>query len=337
MIAHQTVLANLLKCPVCNRALDAGGGQIRCDGCAARFPVDPASGIPLLFCPAEGWTDREDVTDKVRSFYEETPFPNYDDTDSRESLRLKASRGLFARLLDEQLPDGAVVLEAGCGTGQLTNFLGMAWNRHCIGSDICLNSLRLAKGFRDRFCINNADFVQMNLFRPVFGPASFDVVICNGVLHHTADPFGGFRSLTRLVKPDGFILIGLYNHIGRLPTDFRRSLFRASSDRFLWLDGNIRSRSYNESRFRAWFRDQYKHPHESKHSYDEVIDWFAREGVAFLSSIPPIDGSPVTGRSRLFAPHSSGSRLTRRLTEIEMLLKGGVDGGLYIMIGRKLP
>jgi hypothetical protein len=34
-----------------------------------------------------------DVTDVVKVFYEENPFPNYDDFDSKESLAEKASAG----------------------------------------------------------------------------------------------------------------------------------------------------------------------------------------------------------------------------------------------------
>jgi hypothetical protein len=56
-----------------------------------------------------------DVTEMVKAFYEETPFPNYDDIDSRETLVMKARQGRFAAALDDQLPDGAIVLEAGCG------------------------------------------------------------------------------------------------------------------------------------------------------------------------------------------------------------------------------
>jgi 2-polyprenyl-3-methyl-5-hydroxy-6-metoxy-1,4-benzoquinol methylase len=55
----------------------------------------------------------------------------------------------------------------------------------------------------------------MNLFRPALRQNAFDVVVCNGVLHHTADPLGGFRSISRLVKAGGFIIVGVYNRIGR--------------------------------------------------------------------------------------------------------------------------
>src|SRR4029077_6580167 len=107
--------------------------------CGAIYPFSE-EGIPLLFCPNEGWTDRKDVTDAVKAFYEQYPFPNYDDVDSRESLAEKASRGTFARLLDEQIPFGSMVLDVACGTGQMTNFLGQSWKRKIIGTDICLNS-----------------------------------------------------------------------------------------------------------------------------------------------------------------------------------------------------
>ena len=333
MQEHLVKYIDLLACPNCRGQLKLNGADsFSCSGCDAVYPTD--DDVPLLFYPHDP-KDRRDVTEIVKGFYEENPFPNYDDFDSSETLREKASRGVFARLLDEQIPQGAFVLEAGCGTGQLSNFLGMHWNRHVFGSDLCLNSLRLANGFRGRCQIRNAGFLQMNLFKPAFREQAFDVVICNGVLHHTADPAGGFESLGRLVKPNGYIIIGLYNALGRLTTDLRRFLFRASGDRLRFLDGHMRNKTYNEARKRAWFLDQYKHPHESKHSFDEVLDWFEREGFEFLLSIPKTDPGTFSSEENLFAPHDKGTAATRLFTQLGMLARGGVDGALFIMIGRK--
>lgn len=322
---------DIFACPTCGRGLAFKDHDIQCLSCEVVFPVD--NGIPLLFAADDGQTQH--VTDVVKAFYEENPFPNYDDLDSRQSLLEKARRGVFARLLDEQIPRWALVLEVGCGTGQLTNFLGLRWDRRVFGSDICLNSLRLAKGFHDRCGITNATFVQMNLFRPAFRDASFDVVISNGVLHHTGDPLSGFRSISRLVKPGGYILIGLYNRIGRLTTDLRRVMFRCFGDRLRKLDAHMRNPNYNEARKRSWFLDQYKHPRESTHSYDELIDWFESNGFEFLFSIPKIDSSPFTEHEKLFEPHNKGTKLARLATQLEMLFTGGADGALFIMIGRK--
>ena len=292
-------------------------------------------GIPCLFAPNEWPNDRSDVTDIVKAFYEETPFPNYDDLDSRESLLAKARRGLFARLLDEQLPRSATVLEAGCGTGQLSNFLGMGWGRTVIGADLCLNSLRLAKLFRDRCSIQNAHFIQMNLFRPPFADETFDVIISNGVLHHTSDPHGGFRSIARKLKRRGWIIIGLYNWLGRLPTLWRRGLIRTFGDGWAMLDRRLRTAELNTGRRSAWFMDQYRHPHESRHSMDEVAKWFKDFDIDVTFAIPPVGGEQLHEETRLFRPRVPGGRLDRLTAELQMLLDGGKDGGLFIMIGQR--
>jgi len=325
--------SELLACPRCDGNLEFNDIKIICSGCGHNFAKD--GGIPLLFTPQEP-NQKLDITEIVKAFYEENPFPNYDDIESEETLLEKARQGIFARLLDEQIPQGASVLEVGCGTGQLTNFLGMHYNRCVFGSDICLHSLRLAQNFRDRCNIRNAAFLQMNLFKPAFRRESFDIVVSNGVLHHTSDPFGAFRSISRLVKPGGFIVIGLYNKIGRLTTDFKRFLFRISGDRLRFMDAHMRNKKYNENRKRAWFFDQYKHPHESKHTFSEVIDWYESNGFEFLSSIPKVDGGAFTAEERLFESHNKGTRASRFFTELEMLLSGGADGALFVVIGRKL-
>ncbi|MGH7389918.1 MAG: methyltransferase domain-containing protein [Candidatus Rokuibacteriota bacterium] len=204
----------ILMCPACGGALelDGAGAGIACRACGRVYAN--GDGIPRLFWPT-GSPGATDVTDIVKAFYEETPFPNYDDLDSPEQLRAKAEQGHFARLLNEQIPHGSRVLECGCGTGQLSNFLGLTWGRTVFGTDLCINSLTLGHRFRQAHDVKSVGFLQMNLFRPAFRPESFDVVISNGVLHHTGDPRGGFASILRCLRPGGFIIIGLYNTYGR--------------------------------------------------------------------------------------------------------------------------
>jgi SAM-dependent methyltransferase len=176
----------------------------------------------------------------------------------------------------------------------------------------------------------------MNLFRPPFRDNSIDVLISNGVLHHTADARRGFDSLLRKVKPGGYILIGLYNIYGRLPTLWRRWAFERFGPALYFLDSRLTSARMNEGRWQAWFRDQYRHPHETRHSISEVLGWFDAAGVDFLSSIPAADGTPFTNDTRLFAPHPRVTPAGRWATQLQMLMSGGRDGGLFIMIGRKL-
>jgi len=307
--------------------------NVACADCGQAFPVD--GDIPLLFWPHEECGRGGDVTEIVRAFYEETPFPNYDDHDSLRSLIEKSRRGEYARMLDAAIAYNSTVLEVGCGTGQLANFLGIACRR-VVGTDICLNSLRLGDAFRREHGLSRVRFAQMNLFRPCLRPESFDVVLCNGVLHHTSDPRGGFESILRLLKPGGYVVIGLYNRYGRLLTDLRRAVFRVTGGRGRWLDSYLRRERLSADKRRAWFADQYRHPHESKHTIGEVQRWFGDNGVDFVRGIPAVQ--PVGDRVRvdgLFEPTAPGTGLDHALVQARHVFTGGREGGFFIMIGRK--
>lgn len=323
---------DLLQCPRCEGDLARVEPQLHCQSCGHAYEID--DGLPLLFCPNE-WEGKEDVTDTVKEFYEETPFPNYEAFDSVDSLARKAREGIFARMLDEQVPPRARVIECGTGTGQLTNFLSIA-NRELYGTDICVNSLRLGQDFARRNGLQRAHFVQQNLFRPAFKPQTFDLVISTGVLHHTSDPFLGFQSISRLVRPGGFLLVGLYHRYGRLITDARRVFFRLSGDRLKSLDPNLRDAETRVDRERAWFADQYKHPHESKHTIAGTIAWYEAIGFEFVRSVPHTRlFQPVSADENLFEPQEPGRGLERFLAELGMIRQGSREGGFFICIGRR--
>src|SRR5215207_1801501 len=133
------VILPLMRCPIDGETLvwDRAAHQLR--DSRHNYPI--TTGIPVLFAPrtAPGGAEN-DVTDVVKNFYEVTPFPNYDGLDTRDSLRQKARASVAAQLLNDQISNTATILEVGCGTGQMTNYLGMTWGRTVIGSDICLNS-----------------------------------------------------------------------------------------------------------------------------------------------------------------------------------------------------
>ena len=329
----ETLLSDLWCSPNAQGKLRVDGNQLVCERSGQAFSV--VEGIPQLFWPHESFASGSDVTKIVKAFYEDTPFPNYDDHDSVRSLIEKSRRGQYARVLDESIPYNSTILEVGCGTGQLTNFLGISCRR-VIGTDMCLNSLGLAEQFRREHGLNRVRFVQMNLFKPCFKPEQFDVVLCNGVLHHTADPRGGFQSIERLVRPGGHIVVGLYNKYGRLMMDLRRNLFRLTGGRAKWLDTYLRSCRMSAEKRRAWFNDQYRHPHESKHTIGEVLDWFDQTGLDFVRGVPAVTANASgLGRGNLFEPTDKGTAFDHFLVQLREIVTGSREGGFFIMIARK--
>jgi SAM-dependent methyltransferase len=227
------------------------------------------------------------------------------------------------------------VLEVGCGTGQLTNYLGVA-HRKIFGADMTLNSLKLANEFKVQNGLDRVGFCQMNMYRPVFKESSFDLVICNGVLCAAADPYAGFQSISRLVKKNGYILIGTYNKYGRLITDLRRVLIKTFGSRFNFLDPHLRSDSVGTRKKKAWLEDQYNHPFESKHTMAQVLGWFESEGFEFMYGIPsPKAFQPFRDRDAIFEPHPRGNWLDHLLVQGQLALKGSYEGGFFTMIGKR--
>lgn len=294
-----------------------------------RYRID--NGILRLFVEERETGHR--VTATVKAFYEETPFPNYNEFDSLESFLQRAVDGLFANLLSKQIPIGARILEVGCGTGQLSNYLAASCMAHIYASDMTLASLRLGQAFAAKYDIPGVTFLQMNLFKPCIRPGSIDIVIANGVLHHTADTRRAFLSIAPLVRPGGHVVIGLYNRIGRVRTDLRRALYRLFGKRVLMLDPYLRNH-LSEDKRRAWIKDQYCHPQERKHTMSEVLRWFEEGGFSFVSSIPKIRGD-FAQNERLFEPQDAGSEIDRLGTELGSIVTHGWEGGLFIMIGRR--
>tara|TARA_B100000686_G_scaffold353432_1_gene459023 strand:- start:1061 stop:2095 length:1035 start_codon:yes stop_codon:yes gene_type:complete len=325
-----------IRCPKClfGQLNSNDENRVYCSNCTHKFSLE--NNIPLLFWPHDSLESTEDVTKKIRAFYEETPFPNYDDFEDVSSLLKKARQGGFARALNNQLPYGIGVLEVGCGTGQLGAFLSVA-NRTVFSTDITINSLKLGQEFKEKNGLTRVHFLQMNLFRPAFLENSFHVVICNGVLHHTADPRGGFQAISRLVRPTGYIIIGLYHKYGRLVTDFRRILLKLTGDRLKFLDKRVKNDDSSYEKRNAWFRDQYKNPHESKHTFSEILEWFDEEGFDFINSIPKtIPGHLFDPeKENLFELHPPGTPMERFAAETTMPLFQKDEGGLFIMIGKK--
>ena len=321
----------IVVCPVTGEPLYQGDGSaVATADKAHSYRLE--DGFYRLYVPEN--LEKDAVTEDVQDFYTEAPFPNYNDFDDVATFVQRAERSVFAKMLRREIPMNAKVLEVGCGTAQMSNYLAASTMSHVYAADLTPASLKLGVNFAKSNDIKGITFLQMNLFRPCIKPGSIDVLISNGVLHHTYDTKKAFMSIAPLVKPGGHILIGLYNKIGRLRTDLRRVLFKTFGERALVLDPHLRGELSQEKR-RSWINDQYLHPQERKHSMSELLSWFDEAGFEFTYSIPRIGGT-MQADDRLFEPRSPGTAMDRTLGEIGMLFSTlGGEGGLYIMIGRK--
>ena len=283
--------------------------------------------IPDLFLE-----DGNSLTKIQSDFYNDVKFPNYDNVEGFGSLLDKSRRSIFVKKLDDEIPMGSNILEAGCGTGQLSITLSR-YARQIYGIDLSKGSLIEAKQFINSNDIKSVHLFRMNIFKLFFEENTFDVIISNGVLHHTYNPKLAFSKLVRVLKPGGIIVIGLYHRYGRIIQKIRQSLIKIFGDSFKFLDKRFREKISDKKKY-AWFLDQYKNPSETTHTYLEVLNWFKVENIEFLSSIP-FDFNP---ENKLFQKREAKNRFEIFLKEISLAfnLKQISEGGFFVMIGKKL-
>ena len=275
------------------------------------------------------------TTNKVSNFYKESPFPNYKDTDDKSTIIEKGDRNPLAAQFKKFIGYKKKVLEVGCGTGQLSNYFSIGTNNEVFGLDPTIESLLLANNFSKKNKIENINFINADIFDDVLKKNIFDFIWCNGVLHHTKDPYGAFKILIKSLKKNGYVLIGLYNKYGRARTLFRKYIFKIFGKKFLSvLDPTLRNLKLDENERTAWIRDQYNHPIESLHTLDEVLNWFKNHNIDFISSIPSSDFD--YNYKNLFEKKSPGNFYSRLLNQILMIFNRlGSDGGLFVVIGKK--
>ena len=276
------------------------------------------------------------IAKKVTSFYTSKPFPNYKVDDDKITISEKGNKNYLANKFKKFVGYNKSVLEVGCGTGQLSIYFSTGNNNLIVALDATLESLKIAKDFANKNNINNIEFVNTDIFDDVLAENYFDFVWCNGVLHHTKDPYKAFCIILKSLKKEGYILVGLYNKFGRIRTIIRKYLYKFFGKNFLKIfDPTLKKLKFSDDEQDAWIQDQYSHPQESLHTINEVLEWFDKNNIEFISSIPSCDFE-ISDNSDLFVKQSKGNFLTRFLKQITMIFNAlGSDGGLFVLIGKK--
>ena len=281
---------------------------------------------------------KDKTTKSVTQFYEIEPFPNYSSDENKRSLLDKGDNNYLSKKLKEFIGFNKSFIEIGSGTSQLSNYLATGTNNKIYAFDPTETALRLGYNFASENNINNVTFINADIFDDVLEDEIFDFVWCSGVLHHTKDPFLGFKIIQKSLKPNGYILIGLYNKYGRFRTFVRQILYKIFGRKLImFMDPYLRSlnKKTSQRKINSWIRDQYEHPVEQSHTFDEVLKWFDDYDIEFINSIPSIGGDE---NNLYFKQNSSGrgNAVSRIFSQIKMIFgRLGGEGGLFIMIGRK--
>jgi ubiquinone/menaquinone biosynthesis C-methylase UbiE len=128
----------------------------------------------------------------------------------REHTRLIDQATTLSELLhhDTRYPDGARVLEAGCGAGAQTVTLARnSPGASFISIDRSPESLEVARARVQRASIQNVSFELVNILELPFAEESFDHVFVCFVLEHLSCPSEALASLLSRLKPGGTLTV----------------------------------------------------------------------------------------------------------------------------------
>jgi ubiquinone/menaquinone biosynthesis C-methylase UbiE len=107
-------------------------------------------------------------------------------------------------------PDGARVLEVGCGPGHLSIRLACQYGLDVTGVDLDPAMIERARANADRTSDGDErrpSFVVGDVASLAFPDGSFDLVVSTLSMHHWADPTAGLAEIGRALRPEGRALV----------------------------------------------------------------------------------------------------------------------------------
>jgi len=250
--------------------------------------------------PAVG-TITDETSRQVREQYEENPYPRWFSNDRFPAVPAAAwfrANVPGAGGITDDLPQAPRVLVAGCGTGKMSVILaGEIQDVRVTAVDISAASLAYGARMARALGVANVDFVHADILELGTLEKQFDFIDVTGVLHHLRDPREGLRALVGVLRPGGFMRVGLYSALARQAVREARALieqhgFQPSAEsirsfRRLALGADAGSALRELTRWRDFFsmsecRDLVFHVQEHQYLLPEAIDLLQGEGLQVL-------------------------------------------------------
>lgn len=215
----------------------------------------------------------------IKNFYNQLGFPG---RYTQEQLNHYDHRpqNRYLGFMYDYLDHGQTVLDAGCGTGLITNVFASRFRSNFTGVDFA-NGIEHGQKYAEQHGLQNTTWIKQDLLR--FEPTQeFDVVICQGVLHHIPEYMSVLARIKSWVKPQGILLLGLYNPWGKL----------------LKQVGQVK---YNNSMLE---HDQESNPFEISFTVQQTMDLCS--DMEFLSATPWFYTKYLTDLGSLFNSANGG-------------------------------
>lgn len=99
-----------------------------------------------------------------------------------KAMEVRSKRRCDMIVSEMEIKPDTCILEIGCGTGEIANFVALKTKAQVIGTDICVPFIEQARKMHN---LPNLSFDVLNFNEPeTLKGKKFDYIIGNGILHH---------------------------------------------------------------------------------------------------------------------------------------------------------
>ncbi len=201
MMGIDNELMSILKCPSCHADLRMNSSSLVCVSCANCytdvqgfwdfFSTDTHS---LKQAERDHYTEKVDYYLQMHHAWCLSPFYRHYHRKFLNELR--------------RLPQGALILELGCGLGHDGAELLRSGYR-LVETDIAPGQLLEAKKLHERCGLaGKSSYLLVDAERLPFEDESFDGIFMVATLHHLPSPLQSLKEIRRVLKPKGILILG---------------------------------------------------------------------------------------------------------------------------------
>lgn len=157
-----------------------------------------------------------DAEHQIKEFYSDLKFPG---PYTIEDLKFydEILTNPYLKFYDTALQDCKNVLDIGCGSGFIVNFLARRNPNIKFDAVDFSDGIDYAQQFSKTYNISNITYHKEN-FLDWRALGTYDLIVCNGVLHHIPKYNQAVEKIKKLSK--GKIAIGIYNRYGKFLKKF---------------------------------------------------------------------------------------------------------------------
>lgn len=251
----------------------------------------------------------DSVSVKVKDQYEANPYPRWRYNSYSKENKLNIFSAINSEIYPSHIePDEMGVkdnttniLIAGCGTGIQIIEATRYENCEITAIDLSNSSISYAKRKVEEYGLENIKLFEMDILKIKQLKQEFELIECSGVLHHMKNPTVGLSNLLKVLKPNGYMKLGLYSKYAReMITKVRELINKEGIEstkdgirkfRSEILNSNLTD--FNDISLSSDFysmsmcRDLCFHSHEKCYCIKEIKEILAEFNLEFLGFILP--------------------------------------------------